>query len=80
MMPSQGTQFRPRDRLLPLVARRQRILQHLPDGLPRQAELACRLPDAHAVHLHGSSYACIHFHFVHLPVSHKHNCPVMFWN
>jgi hypothetical protein len=22
---------------------------------------------AHAVHLHGSSYACIHFHLVHLP-------------
>src|SRR5438105_4781497 len=62
-----------------LVARRQRILQHLPDSLPRQAKLARRLPDAHAVHLHGSSYACIHFHLVHLLVSHKHNYPVLFW-
>ena len=27
------------------------------------------------VHLHGSSYACIHFHLVHLPVSHKTQLP-----
>src|ERR1022692_3772552 len=59
------------DWFLPFIARRQRKLQHLPDGLPRQAELARRLPDAHAVYLHGSPYTRIYFHLVHLPVSHK---------
>src|SRR5436309_15117215 len=55
------------DGFLPFIARRQRKLQHLPDGLPRQTEVTRRLPDAHAVHLYRSSYACIHFHLVHLP-------------
>ena len=73
--PQPRPQLRALHRLLPLVARRQRKLQHLPDRLPRQAELPRRLPDAHAVHLHGSSYARIHFHLVHLLVSHKHNSP-----
>ena len=75
MIPSHGPSFGRSHRLLPFVARRQRKLQHLPDRLPRQAELSRRLPDAHAVHLHGSSYARIHFHLVHLPVSHKTQLP-----
>ena len=37
---------------------------------------ARRLPDAHAVHLHASRLTpCIHFHLVHLPVSHKTQLP-----
>ena len=50
-------------------------LQHLPHGLPRQTKLARSLPNAQAVHLDGSSYACIHFHLVHLLVSDKTRQP-----
>src|SRR5664279_6355530 len=54
-------------RFLPLVTRRDRIRQHLPDGLARQPELPRRLPLAHPVHLNRSPHARIHFHLVHLP-------------
>jgi outer membrane protein assembly factor BamB len=74
------TELGAQNRFLPFVAWRQGKLQHLPDRLARQPKLSRRLPDAHPVHLYRSPYACIHFHLVHLPVSHKHNCPVMFWN
>ena len=35
--------------------------------LTRQPELACRLPNARAIHLNASSHACIHFHLEHPP-------------
>jgi len=62
-----GPQLGLHHRFLPLVTRRKRIRQHLPDGLTRQPELPRRLPPAHPVHLNGSSYPRIHFHLVHLP-------------
>src|SRR5579863_3011909 len=78
--PQPGPQLRFHHWLFPGVAWRDRIGQHFPDGLARQPELPRCLPDAHPIHLNRSSYARIHFHLVHLLVSHKHNYPVMFWN
>ena len=45
-------QLRPPHRLLPLVARRHRILQHLANRLARQPKLPRRRPPAHPLHQH----------------------------
>src|ERR1035441_2808208 len=58
-------QLRPLRRLLPPVARRNRILQHLPNGLTRQPILPGHLPLALPLHLNRSPYSCIEFHCVH---------------
>jgi hypothetical protein len=39
-----GSQFRPPDRLLPLLAGLRRILQHLPHRHPRQLKVPCHFP------------------------------------
>src|ERR1039457_2216948 len=46
--PQPGSQLRTLHWFLARISRRRQILQHLPNGLPRQAELMRRLPDAHA--------------------------------
>ena len=58
-------QLRPPDGLLPLVARRQGVLQHLPHRLPRKSKLPRRRPPAHPFHQHRPPYPRIQFHCLH---------------
>jgi hypothetical protein len=49
-------QFRPPHRLLPLIARWHRVLQHLVHRLARQTELPRRRPLAYPLHQHRPPY------------------------
>ena len=51
--------------LAPPIARRRRILQHLRDRVPVDAEPLRRLPTAQPVHHHRTSYPGIEFHCEH---------------
>jgi len=61
------SQLGPRHRLLALIPRRRRVLEHIPYHLSRQAELPRRLPLAYPVHLHRPAEPRIYFQPVHLP-------------
>ena len=53
-------------RVLPPVARRRGVGQHLAHRVPVQAEHPRRLPDTHAFDHHRPANPQIHVHFVHL--------------
>ncbi len=58
-----GTGYRP----APPVPGRDRVRQHLANGVPVQAEHTRRLPDAHPVDMAGASNAAVELHSVHTP-------------
>ena len=66
MAPDPGVQLRPAHRLLPPVARRHRVPQHLPHRLASQPELPGRLAFAHLVDDDRSPNPRIQLHCVHL--------------
>ncbi len=66
MAPTQASSFGPARRLLPPIARRHRIAQHLPHRLASQPELLGRLAFAHLVDDDRSPNPRIQLHCVHL--------------
>ena len=52
-------QLRPPHRLVPLVARRRRILKHLANRLARKPKLPRRRPPAHPLHQNRPPHPCV---------------------
>ena len=66
MTPTHGVQLRPAHRLLPPIAGRHRVPQHLPHRLASQPELPGRLAFTHLVDDDRSPNPRIQLHCVHL--------------